>query len=92
VQTATDWARATRDGDEALALARDATLVAVAPAAARPHGPSFGTLVHLAFEDGGGWTVVDFKTDAEIAGGLASYRRQVRHAGVRRSAQRPWSP
>jgi ATP-dependent exoDNAse (exonuclease V) beta subunit len=159
VQTATDWARATRDG-EALALAGDVTLVAVAPAAARPHGPRFGTLVHaalatvaldaglaqvaegvglqarilgapaeeveaataavtaalahplmarardawregrcrretpvawqqpdgalvegvldLAFEDGGGWTVIDFKTDAEIAAEDATYRRQVR--------------
>jgi ATP-dependent exoDNAse (exonuclease V) beta subunit len=160
VQTATDWARATRDADEALALAGDVTVVAVAPAAARPHGPRFGTLVHaalatialdagpaqvaegvglqarilgappeemeaatvavtaalahplmarardawrdgrcrretsvawrqpdgslvegvldLAFEDAGGWTVVDFKTDAEMAGDLATYRRQVR--------------
>jgi ATP-dependent exoDNAse (exonuclease V) beta subunit len=29
------------------------------------------------FEDGGGWTVVDFKTDVEIAGRLEEYRRQV---------------
>jgi ATP-dependent exoDNAse (exonuclease V) beta subunit len=160
VQTATDWARATRDGDEALALAGEVTLVAVAPVAARPGGPRFGTLVHaalatialdagpaqvaervglqarilgappeeveaataavtaalahplmarardawrdgrcrretpvawhqpdgflvegvldLAFEDAGAWTVIDFKTDAEIAGELATYRRQVR--------------
>jgi ATP-dependent exoDNAse (exonuclease V) beta subunit len=160
VQTATDWARTTPDGDEALALARDVALVSVAPAAPRPGGPRFGTLVHaalatialdagaaqvaegvglqarilgapaeeveaaaaavtaalahplmarardawrggrcrretpvawrqpdgslvegvldLAFEDAGGWTVIDFKTDAEMAAGLATYRRQVR--------------
>ena len=40
-----------------------------------------GTLVEgvldLAFEDGDGWTVVDFKTDAEIATALPAYRRQV---------------
>jgi ATP-dependent exoDNAse (exonuclease V) beta subunit len=40
-----------------------------------------GTLVEgvldLAFEDEGGWTVVDFKTDVEMAGELARYRRQV---------------
>lgn len=35
-------------------------------------------VLDLAFEDGGGWTVVDFKTDAEMAGDLATYRRQVR--------------
>jgi ATP-dependent exoDNAse (exonuclease V) beta subunit len=31
----------------------------------------------LAFEDGDGWMVVDFKTDAEMDAGLDSYRRQV---------------
>jgi ATP-dependent exoDNAse (exonuclease V) beta subunit len=40
-----------------------------------------GTLVEgvvdAAFEDGDGWTVVDFKTDVELAGRLAEYRRQV---------------
>jgi ATP-dependent exoDNAse (exonuclease V) beta subunit len=160
VHAATDRARATRDGEDASSLAREVELVAVTPAAARPGGPRFGTLVHaalatvaldagpariaegvflqarilgapaaevkaataavtaalahplmarardawragrcrretpvawrqpdgdlvegvldLAFEDGGGWTVVDFKTDAEIAAELATYRRQVR--------------
>jgi ATP-dependent exoDNAse (exonuclease V) beta subunit len=34
-------------------------------------------VLDLAFEEAGGWTVVDFKTDAEIAGELARYRRQV---------------
>ena len=29
------------------------------------------------FQDGEGWTVLDFKTDAEIAGRLEEYRRQV---------------
>jgi ATP-dependent exoDNAse (exonuclease V) beta subunit len=35
-------------------------------------------VLDLAFEDAGGWTVVDFKTDAEIAAELRTYRRQVR--------------
>ena len=35
-------------------------------------------MLDLAFEDAGRWTVVDFKTDAEIAAELAAYRRQVR--------------
>jgi len=34
-------------------------------------------VLDLAFEDAGGWTVVDFKTDAEIAAELPRYRRQV---------------
>jgi ATP-dependent exoDNAse (exonuclease V) beta subunit len=35
-------------------------------------------VVDAAFhEDRGGWTVVDFKTDVEIAGRLEEYRRQV---------------
>ena len=159
VRAVTEWARATPDGDETAALARDVALVAAAPSGARPGGPRFGTLVHaalatvaldatptqivetvnlqarilgapaeevegatalvttalahplmarardawragrcrretpvacrqpdgslvegvldLAFEETGGWTVVDFKTDAEIAGELGRYRRQV---------------
>ena len=40
------------------------------------HGGKSGVL-DLAFEDGAGWTVVDFKTDSEIAAELARYRRQV---------------
>ena len=31
----------------------------------------------LAFEDTGGWTVVDFKTDADMQASLDAYRRQV---------------
>jgi hypothetical protein len=40
-----------------------------------------GTMIEgvldLAFEDEQGWTVVDFKTDAELAAALPRYRRQV---------------
>jgi ATP-dependent exoDNAse (exonuclease V) beta subunit len=40
-----------------------------------------GTLVEgvvdAAFEEAGGWTVVDFKTDVELAGRVDEYRRQV---------------
>jgi len=40
-----------------------------------------GTLVEgvvdAAFEDESGWTVVDFKTDVELAARLDEYRRQV---------------
>jgi len=42
---------------------------------------SDGTLIEgvvdLAFEEAGGWTVVDFKTDSEIVTAVATYRRQV---------------
>jgi ATP-dependent exoDNAse (exonuclease V) beta subunit len=31
----------------------------------------------LAFEDAAGWTVVDFKTDADMDASLDAYRRQV---------------
>jgi ATP-dependent exoDNAse (exonuclease V) beta subunit len=34
-------------------------------------------VVDLAFEEGGAWFVVDFKTDAELEGRLAPYERQV---------------
>jgi ATP-dependent exoDNAse (exonuclease V) beta subunit len=34
-------------------------------------------IVDAAFEDDDGWTVVDFKTDVEMAGRLEEYRRQV---------------
>ena len=42
-----------------------------------PDGSLVEGVLDLAFEDAGVWTVVDFKTDAEIAGELATYRRQV---------------
>src|SRR5262249_15501958 len=49
-----------------------------APLACRePDGSLIEGVVDLAFEDADGWTVVDFKTDAEIAGELPRYRRQV---------------
>jgi ATP-dependent exoDNAse (exonuclease V) beta subunit len=48
------------------------------PVACRePDGSLVEGVLDLAFEDVGGWTVVDFKTDAEIAAELARYRRQV---------------
>ena len=48
------------------------------PVACRqPDGSLVEGVLDLAFEDADGWTVVDFKTDAEIAGELARYRRQV---------------
>jgi ATP-dependent exoDNAse (exonuclease V) beta subunit len=34
-------------------------------------------VVDAAFDDADGWTVVDFKTDAELSGRLPEYRRQV---------------
>ncbi len=34
-------------------------------------------VVDVAFEDDGRWTVVDFKTDVELAGRIEEYRRQV---------------
>jgi ATP-dependent exoDNAse (exonuclease V) beta subunit len=49
-----------------------------APLALRePDGSLLEGVLDLAFEDDGGWTVVDFKTDAELSGSLARYRRQV---------------
>jgi ATP-dependent helicase/nuclease subunit A len=159
LRTATDWARGKPESDDGSTRAREVQLVTVTPAAARPTGPRFGTLVHaalatvaldasasqiaeavslqarilaspaeevkaattavsaalahplmgrardawragrcrretplawrrpdgslvegvldLAFQDTDGWTVVDFKTDAEIAAERAAYRRQV---------------
>ncbi len=34
-------------------------------------------MLDLAFEEDDGWTVVDFKIQAELSGPLARYRRQV---------------
>jgi ATP-dependent helicase/nuclease subunit A len=34
-------------------------------------------VLDLAFEDSDGWTVIDFKTDAEMDGAMTRYRRQV---------------
>jgi ATP-dependent exoDNAse (exonuclease V) beta subunit len=48
------------------------------PVASRePDGLLLEGVLDLAFEDADGWTVVDFKTDAELTGELARYRRQV---------------
>jgi ATP-dependent exoDNAse (exonuclease V) beta subunit len=48
------------------------------PVASRePDGSLMEGTLDLAFEDADGWTVVDFKTDAEIAGELGRYRHQV---------------
>jgi ATP-dependent exoDNAse (exonuclease V) beta subunit len=43
----------------------------------QPDGSLVEGVLDLAFEDAEGWTVVDFKTDAEMVGELARYRRQV---------------
>jgi ATP-dependent exoDNAse (exonuclease V) beta subunit len=45
----------------------------------------------LAFEEEGGWVVVDFKTDAEIGGAAEPYRRQVAlyAAAIARSTGHP---
>ncbi len=43
----------------------------------RPDGTLVEGVIDLAFEDESGWTVVDFKTDRELAGALDRYRRQV---------------
>jgi ATP-dependent exoDNAse (exonuclease V) beta subunit len=45
--------------------------------AVEPDGSILEGVLDLAFEDDDGWTVVDFKTQAELAGPLARHRRQV---------------
>jgi len=48
------------------------------PVACRqPDGSLVEGVLDLAFEEAAGWTVVDFKTDAEIGAELGRYRRQV---------------
>jgi len=42
-----------------------------------PDGSLLEGVLDLAFEDASGWTVVDFKTDADMGAPLARYRRQV---------------
>jgi ATP-dependent helicase/nuclease subunit A len=34
-------------------------------------------ILDLAFEDGDGWTIIDFKTDRELGAAENQYRRQV---------------
>jgi ATP-dependent exoDNAse (exonuclease V) beta subunit len=43
----------------------------------QPDGTLLEGVLDIAWEDDDGWTVVDFKTDAELAGVLPGYRRQV---------------
>jgi ATP-dependent exoDNAse (exonuclease V) beta subunit len=58
-----------------------------------PDGTLVEGVLDLAFEDDAGWTVVDFKTDAELTGALSRYRRQVALYGsmVARATGRPVS-
>ena len=42
-----------------------------------PDGTLMEGVVDLAFEEGGHWTVVDYKTDRELSGNEEAYRRQV---------------
>src|SRR5262249_55104363 len=42
-----------------------------------PDGTILEGVLDLAFEEDAGWTVVDFKTQAELGGALARYGRQV---------------
>jgi ATP-dependent exoDNAse (exonuclease V) beta subunit len=42
-----------------------------------PDGSILEGVLDLAFEEDEGWTVVDFKTQAELTGPLARHRRQV---------------
>ena len=69
VHAVTEWARATPDGDETAALARDVALVTAAPGGARPGGPRFGTLVHAALA-----TVALDAAPAQIAEGVSCRR------------------
>jgi ATP-dependent exoDNAse (exonuclease V) beta subunit len=45
--------------------------------AVEPDGSILEGVLDLAFEEDDGWTVVDFKIQAELSGPLARYRRQV---------------
>jgi ATP-dependent exoDNAse (exonuclease V) beta subunit len=45
--------------------------------AAEGDGAILEGVLDLAFEEDDGWTVVDFKIQAELSGSLARYRRQV---------------
>jgi ATP-dependent helicase/nuclease subunit A len=44
-----------------------------------PDGSLLEGVVDLAFQEGDGWTVVDFKTDREIAAAGRRYQQQLRH-------------
>ena len=64
LRTVTDWARSRRDGDDRAAIAREVELVAVTPAAPRPSGPRFGTLVHATLAT----VALDATADADRGG------------------------
>ncbi|HXJ81636.1 MAG TPA: UvrD-helicase domain-containing protein [Candidatus Methylomirabilis sp.] len=59
-----------------------------------PDGSMLEGVLDLAFEEDAGWTVVDFKTQAELTGPLARHRRQVSAyaAMVARVTGRPATP
>ena len=61
---------------------------------AAPDGIVIDGVVDLAFAEGGTWTVVDFKTDRDLALGLDVYRRQVAlyAAGITAATGRPAVP
>jgi ATP-dependent exoDNAse (exonuclease V) beta subunit len=60
-------------------------------AAVQPDGSILEGVLDLAFEDEAGWTVVDWKTQGELAGPLARHRRQVAAyaSAVARATGRP---
>jgi len=60
-------------------------------ALAEPDGPLVEGVVDAAFENGDGWVVVDFKTDADPAEALEAYARQVRlyATAIARATGRP---
>jgi ATP-dependent exoDNAse (exonuclease V) beta subunit len=59
------------------ASARDACRRETAVTLTLPDGTLVEGIVDLAFEDQGRWTVVDYKTDRELASGEETYRRQI---------------
>jgi ATP-dependent exoDNAse (exonuclease V) beta subunit len=85
-----DEARAARAAGRACRREAPVSITVAAPAAP---GSSFliDGQIDLAYDTENGWVVVDFKTDAEIAGAEEAYRRQVAlyaHA-VARATGRP---
>ena len=81
-----------RDGHVAAGAGRLRREAPVALRATLPASSSKG-VVDLAFENAEGWTVVDFKTDADIADQLDTYLRQVQlyAAAIARATGRPAS-
>jgi ATP-dependent helicase/nuclease subunit A len=64
--------RRAREAERRGRCRRETPITAVAP-----DGTVLEGVLDLAFEEDAGWTVVDFKTEAEVAGLVARYRRQV---------------